>query len=125
LAIRRTSEEVKSMASCADHCAELVCVPTALAPEERTAHFALIRQVFGELVLERTELTNGYAYRFEPDALKAVARFVANERKCCPFLDFELAIIAGSGPIWLRMTGPSGTREVLEAELAISSSVSS
>lgn len=109
------------MESCADHCAELACVPAAIAPEERAAHFALIRQLFGGHVHERAELPNGYAYRFQSDALEAVARFVANERRCCPFLNFELAVAAASGPLWLRMTGPEGTREVLEAELAVSS----
>jgi hypothetical protein len=108
------------MTSRTSHCAELACVPAAIAPQERAAHFALIRQLFGELVHERAELPNGYAYRFHPDALEMVARFVANERRCCPFLDFELAVAPDSGPLWLRMTGPDGTREVLEAELAIS-----
>lgn len=109
------------MASCDSDCAELACAPAALAPEERAAHFALIRELFGGLVQERTELTNGHACRFQPDAIEAVARFVANERKCCPFLSFELAVAAGSGPLWLRMTGPAGTREVLETELTTSS----
>jgi hypothetical protein len=97
----------------------LACLPAAIAPAERPAHFALIRQLFGALVQERAQLPNGYAYRFQSDALELVARFVANERKCCPFLCFELLIGAESGPLWLRMTGPEGTHAVLDAELAI------
>jgi hypothetical protein len=60
----------------------------------------------------------GYAFRFAPDAFADVARFVANERKCCPFLDFEIAA-ESAGPVWLRLTGPAGTRAFLEAELGI------
>ena len=64
-------------------------------------------------------MDNGYAFRFAPDALALVAQFVANERRCCPFIDFEIAIAAQSESIWLRMTGPAGTRQVLDAELGI------
>lgn len=108
------------MASCNTRCAALACVPTAIAPEERRAHFALIRQLFGELVLERADMQNGYAYRFDPDSLERVTHFVANERKCCPFLNFELSLAAESGPLWLRMSGPPGTRAILKIELAVS-----
>ena len=88
-----------------------------IAPGERPAHLALVRQLFGEMVRERTDLRNGYAYRFRPEAFELLARFIANERKCCPFLSFELELPADAGPLWLRLTGPAGTRAVLEAEL--------
>jgi hypothetical protein len=107
------------MASRVNSRVALACVPAAIAPEERAAHFALVRQLFASLVQERAELPNGYAYRFASDAWQLVARFIANERKCCPFLTFELMVSADAGPVWLRMTGPEGTREVLEAELAV------
>lgn len=113
------------MASRATDGAELACVPAALTPDERAVHFALIRQLFGELVDERADLEDGYAYRFQPHAFETVVRFVANERKCCPFLNFELALAAGSGTLWLRMTGPAGTRAFLNGELAVSGSTSS
>jgi len=45
-----------------------------------------------------------------------------NERRCCPFMTFEVVVAPSSGPIWLRMTGPEGTREVLRAELELSGS---
>ena|SRR6266540_1842211 len=112
------------MEACVNGCAALACVPTAIALEERAAHFSLIQKLFGEFAQERTELPGGYAYRFRADALEPVARFVANERKCCPFLTFELAVIAESESLWLRMTGPEGTRAVLDAELRIPDSVS-
>jgi hypothetical protein len=101
---------------------ELVCLPAAIPSAERQAHFALARELFYERAEQRTALPNGYAIRFAPDALDAVARFVGNERKCCPFMSFELIVAPESGPLWLRMTGPEGTRSVLDAELNLAGS---
>ncbi len=100
---------------------ELVCVPGAIAAVERARHFALAHELFHERAQERQDLKNGYALRFASDTLESVARFVANERKCCPFVSFEITLASDDGPLWLRMTGPSGTREVLQAELDLPS----
>jgi hypothetical protein len=95
----------------------LACVPGAIPAEERPAHFALVAELFATAVLERTEVPGGYGFRFADERFESVAKFVANERKCCPFLDFEITVPAAGGPVWLRMTGPEGTREFLDAEL--------
>jgi mercuric ion transport protein len=96
---------------------ELACVPGAIPVAQRLKHFALGCELLEARATQRMELPNGYAIRFEADAFEAVARFVVNERKCCPFLTFELTLDPGSGPLWLRMTGPDGTRAILDAEL--------
>ena len=96
---------------------EIACVPFAIPAGEREAHFALARELFGRRAQEHKDLTDGYAIRFAHDAFESVARFVSNERRCCPFMRFELDIEAGAGPLWLRITGPEGTRDVLQAEL--------
>lgn len=95
----------------------LACVPSAIPAIERQAHFALARELFTSRALERVSLPEGYGFRFDCSEFDAVARFVTNERKCCPFLTFEVELAAQSGPLWLRMTGPEGAREVLDAEL--------
>jgi hypothetical protein len=110
------------MMNSADLSPPLICVPTAIPAEQRAGHFALAQQLFGQMAKSRKELTSGYAFQFDANALEAVARFIENERRCCPFVTFELEIAAGSGPLWLRMTGPEGTRAVLDAELNLSSS---
>ena len=97
----------------------LACVPSAIPTADRPAHFTLGRELLEVRAVERVALSNGYAVRFQPDDFEAVARFVANERKCCPFLTFELTLDAASGPLWLRMTGPEGTRTVIDAELGL------
>jgi hypothetical protein len=108
--------------SCTTGSPVLACLPAAIPPAERRAHFALARELFKERAEQRTALPNGYAIRFPPDALEAVARFIENERKCCPFMSFELTLAPESGPLWLRMTGPEGTRSVLDAELNLADS---
>jgi hypothetical protein len=108
--------EIGIMRNSAD-AAPLACVPAAISAAERSTHFALARKLFAELARERKDLPQGYAFRFEAGELEAISRFIANERKCCPFMTFELEIAPASGPIWLRMTGPEGTRAVLDAEL--------
>lgn len=97
--------------------AVLACDPGAIAADARPGHFALARRLFTEAARERREWMEGYAFRFDTDALEDVVRFVANERRCCPFLDFEITVAAAAGPVWLRLTGPAGTRAFLDAEL--------
>ena len=101
--------------------AVLACVPSAIPAADRQAHFSLARELFQQRALERVALPSGYAVRFPNDALEAVARFVVNERKCCPFMSFELTFGPESEPLWLRMSGPEGTKDVLDAELNLTS----
>lgn len=98
---------------------ELICAPSAIPAAKRLRHFALARKLFCERALERLELPEGYAMRFSQDDLEAIARFIANERLCCPFLQFELSVKPDAGPLWLQITGPQGAREILEAELRL------
>ena len=102
-----------------DPAVDIVCVPGAIPPGERAAHFELGLRVFAELAEERIDLPSGIALRLAGDNLPQVARFIANERKCCPFLHIEVEIAPGAGPMWLRLTGPPGTRELIEAELGL------
>jgi hypothetical protein len=100
----------------------LVCVPSAIPARERAEHFAFARDLLNKQAAERSDLPDGYAFRFAADKLVELVRFIDNERKCCPFMTFRLQIGPQGGPIWLRMTGPEGTREVLQAELSLQSS---
>jgi hypothetical protein len=56
---------------------------------------------------EIVELPDGYAYRFAGGdrALESLIEFIAAERRCCPFLGFEIAFEPHGGPMWLRMRG--------------------
>ena len=95
----------------------LACVPGAIPADERPTHFALAARLFGTEARERRALPDGYALRFDAEMFGQVAQFVEHERLCCPFLTFTLELAGAGGPLWLRLTGPAGTREFLDAEL--------
>jgi hypothetical protein len=94
------------------------CDMTAIPAEERGAHHALIRRLMSE-VSEVRELPDGLAFRFPADAYDAVARFVARERLCCPFLHFALDVAPERGLLWLRLTGAEGVKAFIRAELRL------
>jgi hypothetical protein len=95
----------------------LVCVSGGIPARERTAHFALLKRLFGESARGRERLSDGYRYHFDADALDDLTVFIANERRCCPFLSFTLETAPGAGAILLTLAGPAGIHEFLDAEL--------
>jgi hypothetical protein len=97
----------------------LACELAAIPAEERPDHLALMDKLFGGTVEEVQPLPDGYRFRFPPEALDSLARFVANERRCCPFLAFAIEVSPANGPVFLQLTGPEGTGEFLEAELPL------
>jgi hypothetical protein len=58
-------------------------------------------------VEEVVELPDGYAYRFAAvdGPLESLLEFIAAERRCCPFLGFEIAFEPHGAPLWLWMRG--------------------
>ena len=100
----------------------IACVPGAIPAAERAGHFALLARLFGTEMRERRPIDDGdaegYSHRFDAGALLDLARWVEHERRCCPFLTFALEITPDGGPIWVRLTGPAGTRAFLDAEMA-------
>jgi hypothetical protein len=97
----------------------IACTPAAIPADVRGAHFALAARLFGGHVRERRDLPHGIELRFDAEDLADVARFVADERRCCPFLHIHLELLPDDGPLWLRLTGPPGTREFMAAELRL------
>ena len=95
----------------------LACLAEGIPPADRPGHFALLDRLFGELSLGRVTSPDGYSYRFDPSAFELIASFVKNERKCCPFLNFSIEVCALGASVWLRITGPEGTRAFLDSEL--------
>jgi hypothetical protein len=110
------------MACFDDPSSPLACVPGAIPMNERLQHFALARKLLNQQATERTDLVDGYSFRFDAEKLLELTQFIDNERKCCPFMTFRLKIGPQAGPIWLRITGPESTRKVLQAELSLQNS---
>jgi len=82
---------------------------------EQQQRYGSLRQQLAAAITRRTELPDGYALRFpaEADLLLTLAEFITLERLCCPFLNFRLEWEAEGGPIWLRLTGRDGVKDVL------------
>jgi hypothetical protein len=97
----------------------LACDLTAIPAERRAGHQALAARLFGEAAEERRELPDGYAWRFPAERYPDVAAFVADERRCCPFLAFALTLAPDGGPLWLHLTGGGPIKLFLQAELGI------
>jgi len=95
----------------------LACVPGGIPAAERPAHFELLKRLFGTEARERRELADGYTFRFDASAWSDVARWIGNERRCCPFLRFDVELHAADGDIWVRLRVPAGVHAFLEAEL--------
>ena len=95
----------------------LACEPNAIPSAERSAHFERLARLFSELVLERRLFAAGYEYRFDRAVFETVTDFVKNESRCCPFLTFTIELAGSASSFWLRITGPEGTRDFLDAEL--------
>lgn len=92
-------------------------VACTLSAREQTARRILLSQRFLDAVQKIEELADGYAFSFPGGEEVWIARlteFVAFERKCCPFLSFELLFEANQGPIWLRVRGGDAAKEFVK-----------
>lgn len=98
---------------------EFVCIPDAIPHEERAGHFALAKELFERLAIAQDDLPHGYAVHFSAAVFDQVAKFVGNERRCCPAIRFEIDVSPAGERITLRMSGPEGAREFLKAELPL------
>jgi hypothetical protein len=96
----------------------VACDFTAMGGGQRERYLALRRRL-AEDFHEARELEVGYAFRHSSgeDVLVALAEYVSLERLCCPFFDFAIEVGRGGEEVWLRMTGPEGAKEILEAAM--------
>jgi hypothetical protein len=94
-------------------------VACCLTNEELRSREATLLTQFKSVLIATEELADGYLFRMPGDknSLAVAAELMAAERECCPFLRFELAAEPGMGPVSIRMTGPSGTKEFLKSIL--------
>jgi hypothetical protein len=99
----------------------LACDLTAIPANVREEHVISAPQLFAT-AQEVQELADGYAIRFlnEPGKFMTIANYIENERLCCPFFNFELEIKPNGGPLWLRLTGGEGVKELLKSGLLAS-----
>lgn len=86
--------------------------PEALRTRREGLVMDLVRQA------QRTEdLDDGLRLEFAPsaEAIALIARVIEAERHCCRFLRFGMTVEPDGGPVFLELTGPSGTRDFVSA----------
>jgi len=100
--------------------AGLPIVCTLPTPELRARRNELISFVIRE-AREVIGQVEGYRLRFDPTwaVLRDLVELIEVERHCCAFLTFRVEVTPATGPIWLEMSGPPGTRNFLETELGL------
>jgi hypothetical protein len=72
-------------------------------------------------VLEKKELSDGYAFRFEGNDqnLTELTEFIRTERECCSFFTFNLSVSGDKSEIWLELTGVEGAKDFITQELEL------
>jgi hypothetical protein len=96
------------------------CNLKALTPEERVRQHELAQAIAGAK-LETKELAYGYAFRLQAEKVSVtdLAVWVAAERKCCPFFDFEISLGREGRALWLKLRGAEGVKDFMRRELHI------
>lgn len=94
-------------------------IACTLSEQEQARRQQEIASVLFKGVDAVSELADGYALAF-PAADEWVERlfeFVSVERKCCPFISFELVFEPAQGPVRLRLRGGEGTKQFVKSWL--------
>ena len=104
----------------------IACNLDALDRAEQARRAELARTVVSRAVAA-LETADGFALRFDDDPALVSDAFdwIRLERRCCPFLRFELAFDPEGGPVWLRLGGAAGVKEFLAASGLVASAVAS
>ncbi len=98
---------------------QIACCPDSLTSDERARSRAL-RAELAAATRETLAVQDGYTFQFAPDAslLQKTAEWISLERRCCPFLAFQLVWPTGEETgLCLTVTGPEGTRAFIAEEI--------
>jgi len=95
----------------------LVCNDAALTTAQLVRLGALVKG-FRTAKQEVKELPDGYALRLpcETSTIMDVAEFMALVRTCSPYFDTALEAGREDGPVWLRVTGRPGVKQLVRSE---------
>ena len=102
------------------HVSPFACNRLALTPTQRHRHFEELGPLLRSMKKSVREMPDGYDFEFpaNPATVQLVAEWAAGERLCCPFFEIQLRMEPEGGPLWLRLTGRSGTKEFIKMDAA-------
>lgn len=95
----------------------IACNLKAISPPERPRYNDLMHRLRASF-RNRGEVRDGYTLNLNANAisLREVAEWITMERRCCPFLTFQLSA-SGRQVNWvLKLTGPEGVKALLKTE---------
>ena len=97
----------------------IACQLKALDAAGRARQKELLGTVRGK-VRQALELDDGFELELPSDrgTFIEVAEWVGLERLCCPFAEFAIEW-RGDDTVWVRVTGPSGAKDVLAAGMGL------
>ena len=92
-----------------------------LASPEMQQRKATVIAILQKNVLEKKELDNGYAFKFQgSDAMiDTLTSFIKSEKQCCDFFTFNLAVRGDQDVVWMQLTGPEGTKDFIKSEMEL------
>lgn len=93
------------------------CNLAALSKAELARDRQLV-PVLREALRERKDLSDGYAYRFEPGRMKEIGEWLQIVAKCCQPLSYQVSLDPQpGGELWVRITGQEA-KEFIDLEFA-------
>ncbi len=94
------------------------CDRLAITAAERPRYNSLLGKL-RSAVRESQETEKGYRFRIDQGVhtLTDTAEWISMERRCCPFLSFELRMAPAGKDFWLLVEGPVGVKSFLNSEL--------
>lgn len=63
------------------------------------------------------ETAQGYRFQLPADDVGEVGAWIAEERVCCSFFDFDLRLKAGADQMELTLSGGEGVKEFIASEV--------
>jgi hypothetical protein len=92
----------------------LACNLKAFTSDERADWRKLLDEV-KRAASPSGELKDGYTFRINPTqvSIVEVARWIDLERKCCPFIDFEMNLRGANGALSLALKGREGVKQFI------------
>ncbi|QLG61882.1 Zn-dependent oxidoreductase [Halorarum salinum] len=93
-------------------------VACTLTEEERSERSEAVQRLLVSQYVGYEEREDGVSVRFDgtDESLRAVARFTADELRCCSFAEFNITVSPPYEETVLTVTGPEGTRRMFRDE---------
>lgn len=94
----------------------ITCDLGALSSDERAREQVLLEE-FKALCGLPEETDTGFRLELSAgsESLSQLGEFLALERLCCPFLNFDLTVPAGRGPVTLHVHGGPGVKPFIRS----------